>query len=69
VIPVSVKKLIEMSEREREVSEKREGSEGKECCQACGSVKKTETLSKCKGCESVWYCDKVSFKETIRVIR
>ena len=60
VIPASVKKLIELREREKEAGLKRGESQGKESCQACGTEKDTETLSRCKGCESVWYCDKVS---------
>ena len=54
-----MKKLIEIGERE---GEKRRGkSEGKESCQACGKDEEAEKLSRCKGCGSVWYCDKVSF--------
>lgn len=29
-------------------------------CQACSAEKNAGELSRCKGCESVWYCDKVS---------
>ena len=68
MIPVSVKKLIEMSEREREGDEKRGGTEGKETCQACGNDKKAEKLSRCKGCESVWYCDKVSSNDLVWIV-
>jgi len=54
-----VEKLIAMEEREREVEKKRsESGEGKGSCQACGKERETEKLSRCKGCESVWYCDK-----------
>jgi hypothetical protein len=28
-------------------------------CQACSTEKDSDELSRCKGCESVWYCDKV----------
>ena len=65
MIPGSVKKLVEMSEREREVEKRRSESEGKECCQACGKEKETVLLSRCKACETVWYCDKVSFRGMI----
>lgn len=61
MIPGSVKKLIELSRRAREVEQRRsEMGKGKETCQACRNEKEGEKLSKCKGCESVWYCDKVS---------
>jgi hypothetical protein len=55
-----VKKLIEMGDKEKVVGRKRSESEGRECCQARGKEMETVTLSRCKGCESVWYCDKVS---------
>jgi MYND finger len=62
-----VKKLVEIWEREKEAEKKRkENGEGKESCQACGSEKETEKLSKCKGCESVWYCDKVGYVREMR---
>jgi hypothetical protein len=55
-----VKKLVEMEEREQEVEKKSESEVGKESCRACGAEKEAEKLSRCKGCESFWYCDKVS---------
>jgi hypothetical protein len=55
-----VKKLIEMGDKEKAIGKKRSESEGRECCQACGKEMGTGKLSRCKGCESVWYCDKVS---------
>jgi hypothetical protein len=54
---------MEMSAREREGIEKKGANEGKESCQACGNDKQAEKFSRCKGCESVWYCDKVSFND------
>jgi hypothetical protein len=41
--------------KEREVL----AGEGK-LCQGCGKVDEGN-ISKCKGCESVWYCNKVRF--------
>jgi hypothetical protein len=62
-----MKKLVEMSERQREIVEKdrRSGSGGEraETCQACGSEKEMDKLSRCKGCASVYYCDKVSLRK------
>jgi len=60
IIPASVKKLVEMEEREQEVEKKSESGVGKESCRACGAEKEAEKLSRCKGCELFWYCDKVS---------
>jgi hypothetical protein len=65
VIPGSVKKLIEMGERERGAEKKRSENEGKECCQACGKENERENLSRCRGCESVWYCDKVRLDDCL----
>jgi hypothetical protein len=53
-----VKKLTEMGDKGKVVG--RSESEGRECCQACGKEVETGKLSRCKGCESIWYCDKVS---------
>jgi hypothetical protein len=61
-----VKKLIEIGESEKEVVMKRSEVEGRECCQTCGKDKVIQNLSRCKGCESVWYCDKVNFGERQR---
>jgi hypothetical protein len=69
VIPASVKKLMEMSVREREGDKKRGRSRGNETCQACGIEKEAEKLSRCKGCESVWYCDKVSLIDLVWNLR
>lgn len=33
--------------------------EGRACCQGCGKEGDTGALARCKGCECVWYCDKV----------
>ena len=66
MIPGSVKKLMEMSERERGLKRRSE-NEGKECCQACESEKGTDLLSRCKACEMVWYCDKVGSNEMFRI--
>ena len=54
-----MKKLVEMGDKEKVVGRKSE-DEGREGCQACGKEMETGKLSRCKGCESVWYCDKVS---------
>jgi hypothetical protein len=51
--------LIEIGDSRREVEKKRGQLEGKEACQACGIEKEVEKLSRCKGCELVWYCNKV----------
>jgi hypothetical protein len=50
--------MVEMGEAEGKRSENK--GEGKESCKACGTEKEMEKLSRCKGCESVWYCNKVS---------
>jgi hypothetical protein len=58
--------LIEIGERRKEIESKRGQLEGKETCQACGTEKEAEKLSRCKGCETVWYCNKVSERESSR---
>jgi hypothetical protein len=60
--------LIEIGEKEKEVEKKTAQRTGKEACQACGIEKKEkkEKLSRCKGCELVWYCNKVSESESSR---
>jgi hypothetical protein len=58
--------LIEIGDSRREVEKKRRQLEGKEACQACGIEKEVEKLSRCKGCELVWYCDKVGESESSR---
>lgn len=63
---MSVKKLIEIGESRKEVESKRDQLAGKEACQACGTEKEAEKLSRCKGCESVWYCSKVGESESSR---
>jgi hypothetical protein len=58
--------LIEIGESRNEVEKKRGQPEGREACQACGTEKEEVKLSRCKGCESVWYCDKVGESESSR---
>jgi hypothetical protein len=58
--------LIEIGESRKEVESKRGQLAGKEACQACGTEKEAEKLSRCKGCESVWYCNKVGESESSR---
>lgn len=60
--------MIEIGEKEKEV-EKTVQREGEEACQACGTEKETEKLSRCKGCESVWYCNKVGESESSRWVK
>lgn len=59
-----MKKLIEIGESRKEVESKRAQLAAKEACQACGTEEQAEKLSRCKGCESVWYCHKVSESES-----
>ena len=62
MIPASAEKLLGMSERERATDG--EGNDAwkadQRSCQGCGSQNKVDNLSRCRGCESVWYCNKVS---------
>ena len=58
--------MIEIGESRKEVEEKTVQREGEEACQACGIGKEEEKLSRCKGCESVWYCNKVGESESSR---
>lgn len=58
--------MIEIGEKEKEVESKRGQFAGKEACQACGAEKEAEILSRCKGCELVWYCNKVGESESSR---
>lgn len=44
-----------------EDSYKNDSTSGKATCQGCGIKNNVEQLLRCKGCESVWYCNKVSF--------
>ena len=58
--------MIEIGEKEKEVEKKTAQREGEEACRACGIGKEEEKLSRCKGCESAWYCDKVGESESSR---
>lgn len=52
-----------MSERylkEREELGPEAGEEHIVRCQACDKLRNQEELSRCRGCEAVWYCDKVA---------
>jgi hypothetical protein len=52
-----------MSERylkEREDLGPEAGKEHIVRCQACDKSSNREELSRCRGCEAVWYCDKVA---------
>jgi hypothetical protein len=58
-----LEKLIGMSERylkEREDLGLEAGKEHMVRCQACDKSRNQEELSRCRGCEAVWYCDKVA---------
>jgi hypothetical protein len=55
--------------KKKEVEKKTVQHEGNEACQACGTDKEAERLSRCKGCESVWYCNKVGENESPSWIR
>jgi hypothetical protein len=59
IIPASVERLIEMSSMMETLANKSDVSEGLKRCQACSTERKLDDLSRCKGCESVSYCDKV----------
>ena len=65
IIPISLDKLIEMSSMKESITDKSEVSEGLKHCQACSTKRHVDELSRCKGCEAVWYCDKVS--ETVGI--
>ena len=57
--------MIEIRESSKKAQEKRRQFKGQEACQACGTEEEAEKLSRCKGCESVWYCNKVSENESL----
>ncbi|KAK2627117.1 hypothetical protein QTJ16_003083 [Diplocarpon rosae] len=55
IIPASVEKLLAMSEQ---AHDRAEAVGPKGWCQGCREVREWEALSRCRGCESVWYCNK-----------
>ncbi|EKD15275.1 zinc finger, mynd-type domain containing protein [Drepanopeziza brunnea f. sp. 'multigermtubi' MB_m1] len=64
MVPTSVEKLLAMSAQEKDRAdalasgEEEEEKEEKGWCQGCREVKAVAALARCKGCGSVWYCDK-----------
>ncbi|PQE05914.1 zinc mynd-type domain containing protein [Rutstroemia sp. NJR-2017a BVV2] len=61
IVPTSLEKLVGMSERylkEREDLGPEAAKEHIMRCQACDKSRNQEELSRCRGCEAVWYCDK-----------
>jgi len=36
-------------------------------CDGCGEERKRVDLMKCKGCESAWYCKKVSASASLKI--
>jgi hypothetical protein len=59
IIPADVGRLIEMSSMKETLPSKNEEGGVLKRCQACSTEKIVDELSRCKGCEAVWYCDKV----------
>ena len=59
---MSIETLLAMSEREGAGERLGSGTlrTDHKRCQACGDQNQGEKLSRCRGCESVWYCNKVS---------
>lgn len=60
IIPASLEKLLGMSERLVKAREdvRQERQEDRVRCQSCDRKASEEELSKCKGCNEVWYCNK-----------
>lgn len=54
-------KLLSMSARDGPGQQARKsiGDTDHKSCHVCGSQDQVEKLSRCKGCEAVWYCNKV----------
>ena len=50
---------MEMSSLKETHASKSDLGKGLKHCQACAVEANVDELSRCKGCESVWYCDKV----------
>lgn len=65
MIPTTLENLMAMSQDAAIALPSEEGTENLRCCQGCGDVKSNEELSRCKGCETVWYCRKVSFNAAV----
>ena len=64
IIPAAVERLTEMSSMKENYASQSDVGGCLKRCQACSTEKNVDELSRCKGCESVWYCDKVGDVKT-----
>ena len=64
IIPAAVERLTEMSSMKETYASQSDVGGCLKRCQACSTEKNADELSRCKGCESVWYCDKVGDVKT-----
>jgi hypothetical protein len=59
IVPAAVERLTGMSSMKETHAIQNDASGSLKRCQACSTERNADELSRCKGCESVWYCDKV----------